>query len=232
MDPSQKIYTMTRRSIEICTALEKDILGGHLTAGELVNEIALADRFGVSRTPVREALLSLASTGLVRLQPGRGAIVVGVSLQQVFDAYEVLSALFGLAAALCAMRLTPLERAQLQTLHEKMGSHMDAKEREDYMRLDDQVHELIVKGAGNPMLAHQIAQCHRTIAAVRHASMESHISLDVVYEEHAEVVRAVLARDEESARHAMSAHLQLRGDKASHLVALWQQQAQGSGVTV
>lgn len=219
---------MTRKSVEIANALEKDILGGQVATGELVNEVALAARFGVSRTPVREALLSLASSGLVELQPGRGAVVVGVSLQQVFESYEVLATLSGLAAELAATRMSALERAQLLSIHEEMGKCRDANRRDAYVQLDGQFHEAIVKGAGNAVLAQQVAACTRTIAAVRHASMESHASLDSMYDEHVQVVDAIGSRDVEAARRAMTAHLQFRGDVASRLVTAWRHQNPGA----
>lgn len=215
-------------SVAIANELEKDVLGGHIAVGELVNEVALAERFGVSRTPVREALLSLASSGLVRLEPGRGAVVVGISLQQVFDSYEVLATLSGLAAELCALRMSPLQRAQLTALHDEMGRCRDADQREAYVRLDQQFHDAIVKGSGNAVLAQQIALCTKTIAAVRHASMESHGSLDTMYDEHVAVVQAIAAGDGEAARRAMHGHLQLRGDLASRLVSAWRTTPQGA----
>jgi|OpeIllAssembly_1097287.scaffolds.fasta_scaffold442770_1 DNA-binding GntR family transcriptional regulator len=219
---------MTRRSVEIANALEKDILGGKMPVGELINEVALAERFGVSRTPVREALLSLASSGLVKLEPGRGAVVVGVSLQHVFDSYEVLAGLFGLAAQLCALRMTTMERAQLSSLHEQMGKCLGDTQRETYAKLDKQFHDTIVKGSANAVLAHQVALCTKAIASVRHVSMESHASLETVYGEHAEVVAAIAANDAETARRAMAGHLQLRGGVAGKLVAAWQQQNQST----
>lgn len=222
---------MTRRSVEIASALEKDILGGRIAVGELVNEVALAERFGVSRTPVREALLSLASTGLVRLEPGRGAIAVGISLQQVFDSYEVLAGLYGVAAELCAQRMGPMARAQLLSLHEEVGKVLGNQRRDAYARLDVQFHDLIIKGSGNAVLAHQVAVCTRTIVAVRHASLESHRSLESAYAEHTAVVEAIAARDGDAARRAMSAHLQLRGDVASRLVAAWRHQTQPAQAT-
>jgi DNA-binding GntR family transcriptional regulator len=221
---------MTRRSVEVANALEKEILAGELAVGELVNEVALAERFSVSRTPIREALLSLTSTGLVRLEPGRGAIVVGISLQQVFDSYEVLSALSGLAAELCAARMSSLERAQLIAIHEEMGRSRGSDQRETYRRLDEQFHDTIVKGSGNAVLAHQIAMCAKTIAAVRHASMESHTSLEAMYDEHVQVIDAIVASDGEAARLAMHGHLHLRGDVASRLVTAWRTHPQGAEV--
>lgn len=216
---------MARRSVEIASELEKDILGGRLAHDEVINEVALAERFGVSRTPVREALLGLASSGLVRLERGLGAIVVGISLQRVFDAYEVLATLSGLAAELCAARMTALQRAQLTSLHEEMRKYRGGGHRAEYVRLDEQFHELIVKGSANAVLEQQVAQCAKTIAAVRHASMESHASLETMHGEHDDVVAAICAGDCEAARRAMSGHLQLRGDSATRLVAAWQKHA-------
>lgn len=219
---------MARKSVEIANQLEKDILGGQVATGDLVNEVALAARFGVSRTPVREALLSLASSGLVELQPGRGAIVVGVSLQQVFESYEVLATLSGLAAELAANRMSALERAQLLSIHDEMARCRDADRRDAYVQLDGQFHDAIVKGAGNAVLAQQVTACTKAIAAVRHASMESHSSLDSMYEEHVQVVNAICARDADAARRAMMSHLQFRGDVASRLVTAWRRQNPGT----
>lgn len=200
-----------------------------LPPGELINEVALAERFGVSRTPVREALLSLSSAGLVRLEPGRGAIVVGVSLEQVFESYEVLSSLSGLAAQLCAERMSALERARLSALHDEMtGVLAKDDDRTIYGPLNARFHEMLVKGSANGVLANQIAMCTRTIQAVRHVALEAHVSLEAAHEEHERVVQAILARDGEAARRAMSAHVHLRGDGASRLVAAWREHTQGT----
>jgi DNA-binding GntR family transcriptional regulator len=217
---------MARRLVEITDVLEKEILSGEHPVGELLNELAIAERFGVSRTPVREALLSLASTGLVRLERGRGAIVVGISLQKVFESYEVMSALMGLAAALCAQRLSSFELAQLCALHDDLRRSKEAGDREAYVKFDNRFHEQIVKGAGNETLMQQVAACSRILAAVRHASMESHESVDTMFEEHDAIVTAICAKDPEAARRAMSAHVHLRGDVANQLVSTWREQSQ------
>lgn len=214
---------MTRRSVQIANELEKDILAGRLAADSVVDEVALAQRFGVSRTPVREALLHLSSSGLVRLEPGRGAVVIGISLQQVFDAYEVQATLSALAAELFAIRGTALQHAQMQGLHEQMRSlHEGEEQRETYSALVAQFHELIVQGCGNALLTQQLHQCSRILAPVRHASiMESHTTLAAMNDEHERVVAAILARDAEAAHRAMYEHLHLRGDMATRLVSTW-----------
>ena len=217
---------MTRKSQQIMTALEKEILAGAFSVGELMNEVALAERFEVSRTPVREALLSLASSGLVQLEPGRGAIVVGASLEKVFESYEVLADLMSLAASLAAQRMTTLARASLRSLHEEMHGHAGKEHRDTYYRLDNEFHDAVVMGSANKVLARCIADCQKTIAGVRHASIEAHQSLEAMYMEHERIVAAITGGHAEEARRAMGDHVQLRGDRASQLISAWRLQTQ------
>lgn len=222
---------MTRRSTEIASVLEKEILSGAFAIGEVINEVAAAERFSVSRTPVREALLSLSGTGLVRLEQGRGAVVVGVSQQKIFESYEVLAELQGHAAGLATRRMTAMGRANLLALHQEMHTCMTADKRSAYMELDTQFHDAILESCANTVLAQLVADCERTIAAVRHASMESHAALQEMYAEHERIVSAVAAGDAEAARNAMRDHVQLRGDVASRLVVLWRQQIHDASET-
>ncbi len=215
---------MARKSLEIAKTLERDILAGKFAPGELMDEMALARRFEASRTPVREALLNLSATGLVELQRGRGAVVVGVSLERIFDTYEVLAELMGFAACLSAKRLTPLQRANLEALHEDIGRVAGNDSREDYQRLDARFHDALVHGCGNSVLIHQITECERTISAVRRASIESYESLDGMYNEHQGIVDAIRRGDAEAARNAMREHLQLRSGGATRLMASWRAQ--------
>jgi DNA-binding GntR family transcriptional regulator len=215
---------MTRRSTGIASVLEKEILSNAFAIGEVINEVATAERFGVSRTPVREALLSLAGIGLVRLEPGRGAVVVGMSPQKIFESYEVLAELQGMAASLATRRMTAMGRAKLLALHEDMRSCMSDDKRTEYMELDTQFHDSILEACSNAVLTQQVADCERTIAAVRHASMEAHASLQDMYQEHDCIVAALTSGNPDAARKAMHDHVQLRGDVASKLVVLWREQ--------
>lgn len=215
---------MARRLDEITTTVEKEILSGDFAVGEVINEVVLAERFGVSRTPVREALLKLSSTGLIKLVPGRGAVVVGISLQRVFESYEVLSELQGMAAMLATKRMTAFGLAQLLAIHTEMQACVKADDREEYELLDTRFHDLIAQSAANEVLVEHIEDCKRIVAAVRHASIESHPSLDAVYTEHERLISAMRAGDAEAARQAMRDHIKLRGGVASKLVATWQEQ--------
>src|SRR5688500_17104948 len=110
--------TNMRRADTLRDQLEQDIVTGTVRPGERLDEQRLAARFGVSRTPIREALMQLATAGLVELQPRRRAFVASLSLKEVIERFEVMAALEGACGALAARRLEDRERLELVTAHE------------------------------------------------------------------------------------------------------------------
>ena len=107
-----------RRADRLRDQLEQDIVTGALRPGERLDEQSLAARFGVSRTPIREALMQLATAGLIELQPRRGAFVASLSLKDVIERFEVMAALEGTCGALAARRITEPERLALLEAHQ------------------------------------------------------------------------------------------------------------------
>lgn len=214
---------MTRKSIQIANTLEREILSGSFASGQVIDEMALAERFSTSRTPVREALLNLSATGLVELESGRGAVVIGVSLDRIFESYEVLAEMMGFAAALATKRMTPMNIASLMALHQQMKQYTGKEHRDEYRRFDHRFHHAVLEGCGNSVLIQQVHQCERTISAVRRASIESHESLQEMYAEHERIIAAMQSGDSEEARRAMRDHLQLRSSGANNLITAWQQ---------
>jgi len=104
-------------------AIEQEIVTQKLAPGARLDEAALAARFGTSRTPVREALLQLASTGLVEVRPRRGAVVAKLSLSELVEMFEVMAELEGMCGCLAAQRATEDEIAQLLQFHESCQAH-------------------------------------------------------------------------------------------------------------
>lgn len=205
----------------IAAALEHDIARGGLAPGERIDEAALAERFRVSRTPVREALRQLTASGMVEHRENRGAFVAEVTLEDVFDVYEVLAELEGLCAGLAARRMTEAERREMRSLHERMGKLRAARHRERYIELDQEFHCLLVQAARNSALREHIASCVRRIAAVRRLSMETVHDLSEAYAEHELLVDAVASRNSVEARRIMTQHVALRAEQAKDLVAHW-----------
>ena len=95
-----------RRAEALRDEIEQDIVTGHFQPGERLDEQSLADRFGVSRTPIREALMQLASTGMVELHSRRGAFVASLGLKEIIERFEAMAALEGMCGALAARRIT------------------------------------------------------------------------------------------------------------------------------
>lgn len=212
---------MTRKSIEIAEALEAAILSGEFSQGVVLNELDLAKRFDVSRTPVREALLNLSVTGIVELERGKGAVVVGISLDTLFEAYEVIANSLGFACFLAADRMTAKERAELQNIVDEMASCTNEATRGRYIELDEMLHNAILNGSKNAILSRQVHACKRRISAVRTLSMRSHKSVEHIVPELEKVVAAIAAGQAAAARDALEAHVNLRGDGAQKLMAHW-----------
>ncbi|MBL4907248.1 MAG: GntR family transcriptional regulator, partial [Sneathiella sp.] len=105
------------RASELVPILEQEIVTGSLKPGTRLDETILADRFGVSRTPVREALTRLAASGLVEIRPRRGAVVATITLKDLMNMFEVMANLEAVCARLAARRITPEEKDELVASH-------------------------------------------------------------------------------------------------------------------
>ncbi len=211
----------SRASEDIVAAVERDIIGGVLLPGQRIDEAALAERFDVSRTPVREAILELAAVGLVEQRTHRGAYVADVTLEEIFDVYEVLAELEGLCARLAARRMETTERRELLDLHEKMGQSLAAEDRDAYISLDYQFHNILIKASRNAALKDHLSMCLKRIAPIRRTSMEMARDLSQAHVEHGEIIAAIASGDAATAERIMGEHVSLRAEQAKDLIARW-----------
>jgi DNA-binding GntR family transcriptional regulator len=221
MRNTNSVDKRTRAAAEIVATVERQILSGALAPGQRVDELALAKEFGVSRTPVREALLELAAVGLVEQRAHRGAFVADVTLEEIFDVYEVLAELEGLCARLAARRMDEVERAELLRLHQEMGQLLAPEHRAKYIDLDYQFHGLLIRGARNSALLDHISMCMKRIAPVRRTSMEMVRNMETAHAEHSKLANAIIDGDAEGAERIMTEHVALRAEQAKDLVARW-----------
>ncbi len=219
---------MNRRELvdRLATALQARVVSGDLPAGTRLRQTALAEEFGVSRTPVREALRKLQAAGLVELRPNRGALVRGLSPSEIRDAYEVRAELEGLAAGLAALHVT---HEQLDRLLEaqrefrlalagtvdarKQGMDPSDEEILRWGRANDAFHQEIQRAAGNHVLESTLAYLHRSIPRdlSRLVLRESTTLLEENVGEHAEIVAAIERRDATAARELMVKHVRHAG---------------------
>lgn len=208
-----------RASDRLLKRLRDEIASGTLAAGDRLDEQTLADRFAVSRTPAREALLQLAASGAVRMVPRRGAVVCGVSPALAIGMVEVLTALEAEAAGLAARRMRPADRKRLAAMHARMATAAAQLDSGSYIDGNTAFHALIHAAASNEFLAAQIAAVRARMHFYHRSSLTRPARLKASWQEHALVLDAIAAGDENGARDAMRQHILFGGKVFSDMLA-------------
>jgi DNA-binding GntR family transcriptional regulator len=197
-------------SLALRKEIEKLILGGGLSAGERLNENFFAEKFRVSRGPVREAFRALVEAGLLEFVPNRGVFIRQISLTEAMDAYEVRAALFGLAGRLAASRMKQADIDDLRDLVAKMDECIRNQDGPGYYRLNLDLHARILAATGNNRLVSTYRSLIKELHLVRAVNLDSQDHLAASNAEHRAMVEALAAHDEDAAfeahfRHVMNA---------------------------
>ena len=196
-----------------------EILSGSLIPGTKLDEQSLADRFKVSRTPVREALRQLGATGLIETRPRRGVIVAQITSDMLQDLFVAMGELEATCARLCALSMTPIERRRLSALHEDMTALVSAANPGKYAEANVEFHSMIYAGTHNAVLAEMATTLRRRLEAFRRAQFRAKGRLARSHAEHATVVAAILRGDASAAHAAMLHHVSLVEDAFDKLIA-------------
>jgi DNA-binding GntR family transcriptional regulator len=138
---------------ELLDRLRTMIIGGQFSPGDKIPERQLCEQFGVSRTPLREALKVLAAEGLVQLAPNHGAVVVSLSLAEIEECVPISAAIEGLSGELACQQITDAEIEEIKALHTKMIAGHQSGNMSDCLQANRLLHERIVAAARNPFLA-------------------------------------------------------------------------------
>jgi DNA-binding GntR family transcriptional regulator len=192
---------------------------GQLLPGQHLDETELAERFGVSRTPIREAMQQLASMGVVVIRPRRGAIVADLGPQQLVEMFEVMSELEATCARLAARRMTPEEQVTLRAAHQACKDALDAQEPDEYYYKNEAFHEAIYAGSHNQFLIEQARSLYRRLRPYRRLQLRVRNRLAKSYAEHDGVVQAILEGDGEKAAHLLREHVMIQGQRFADLMA-------------
>lgn len=192
-----KLDLIERSSLhgELVTRLRDLVVEGELAPGTRLNERLLCERFGVSRTPLREAVKVLASEELVELQPNRGAVVTALTRADLRELFDVMGALEALAGELACQRIDEARLAAIRALHYQMLLHHARAELHEYFRCNQQIHEKIVEAAGNGVLAATYRSLSGRIRRPRFMANQSQERWDHAVLEHGEILEALVARD-------------------------------------
>ena len=186
--------------------LLEELRQGRIGPGDRLREAELAERFGLSRTPIREALRQLETDGLVVHLPRVGAAVRRLDYAEVMELYEMRAVLEGTAARLAARAASDLEIAELDTLNTEMtAAEGDA---EQLARLNRQFHLTLLDAAKNRFLVKAMGAISRTLTILGPSTLTETARVDEAAEEHARLIAAIRARDGDAAEQAMRAHIE------------------------
>ncbi|MGL4729421.1 MAG: GntR family transcriptional regulator [Bosea sp. (in: a-proteobacteria)] len=211
----------------IVNGLTQQIVSGHLTPGAALDETRLAELFGASRTPVREALRQMAASGLVELRPHRTPLVMRVDAHRFTEMFEVMAELEALCAARAAIAMPSTQRQALERFHMGMSAHVRGGNVAAYRQANIAFHALIYRGTANSYLEELLIATRDRVAPHRGVQLEAPTRLAQSYAEHGEIVTAILRADSAAAAQAMRRHLAqtrttldaLSGDQAKQRIA-------------
>jgi len=187
--------------------LENDILNGKYQPGDSLIETKLSDELGVSRTPVREAIRQLELEGLVQSIPNKGAIVKGVSAQDIEDMYTIRMMIEGLAARWAAEKITPEELGELKEAIEFEEFYTLKNDVDHLLKFDSKFHEIIFRASKSKPLMHMLSTFHHYLQRARSASLETPGRAQKVLEEHKAIFQAIMERDAEKAEKLTTEHI-------------------------
>jgi DNA-binding GntR family transcriptional regulator len=178
---------------EVAELLRQRIFSRELPPGSWIDELKIAEAYGISRTPLREALKVLAAEGLVTMKVRRGAYVTEVSEKDLADVYHLLALLESDAAGVVARRASEDELRELQALHAALEAATD--QREQYFALNEQFHMRLLEMADNRWRQQMVADLRKVMKLNRHSSLFKTGRLQESLAEHRAIMSALLARD-------------------------------------
>ncbi len=194
------------------------IVEGDLEPGAKVPERILSERYGVSRTPLREALKTLASEGLLELLPHRGARVARLTAEDVDQMFPIMGALEALSGELACQNLTEDQYAEIQALHYQMVLHYTRRELKPYFQVNQEIHEKILSASANQLLLHMYQTLSGRIRRARYVANMSSERWSQAVKEHEEMLDALAARNGTALADVLKRHLRNKCETVkSHL---------------
>jgi DNA-binding GntR family transcriptional regulator len=194
--PIERHQTLREKILE---TIRDAILKGNMKPGERVSEPELAERFGISRTPIREAFRQLESEGYLQVIPRKGAVVASLSERDVEEFYAIKIILEGFAARMAAENLTPKDIERLESINGRLQQIAAEGDVKTFFRVHNEFHEVFIKAAGNEKLYEMITQLVMRFKRLRLASLSQPGRMEISVEEHRNMIQAFKNHDGERA---------------------------------
>lgn len=208
-----------KRANTIADELEDMILEGTFSDGDRLDEVQLAERFSVSRTPVREALHRLTHSGLVEQIPRRGVFVRQPGAIELVEMFEVMAELEAACARFAALRITDEALAELTETNRKCEEAVQRQDADSYYRENELFHQIIYRESANGFLEGEARRLHRRLKPFRRMQLRLRGRLRQSMSEHEDILKALTAGDAEKAARVMRQHVAVQGEKFHHLIA-------------
>lgn len=208
-----------RRADLIAQELERLIFDGTFANGERLDEVQLAERFDVSRTPIREAIQRLALSGLAEQIPRRGVFVRQPGPVELMEMFEVMAELEAVCARLAASRMTDEALADLREANFRCNEAVDRKDADGYYRENERFHALLYQQSGNAFLEQECLRLHKRLQPFRRMQLRLRGRLRQSMGEHEAIVAALELGDGTKAADIIRSHVAVQGEKFHHLMA-------------
>lgn len=209
-DAASDYPRITRRTLhdEVLERLRDMIIEGRLEPGQRINEGQVGAQLGVSRTPLREAIKTLASEGLVEILPAKGAVVRKFSAQDLYQVLEVLKALEQLGGRIACEQAPDATIEAIHALHKRMLELYATRERLEYFKLNQAIHTAMVAASGNQVLVEMHGTLQSRIKRLRFIGNEGPEKWAGAVAEHDEMMAALLKRDADALSEAIGKHME------------------------
>jgi DNA-binding GntR family transcriptional regulator len=191
---------------EVAELLRQRIFSRELEPGSWIDELKIAEEYGISRTPLREALKVLAAEGLVTMKVRRGAYVTEVSDKDLADVYHLLALLESDAAGVVAQRASEDELAELQAMHTELEAALPDRDR--FFAINERFHMRLLEIASNRWREQMVADLRKVMKLNRHNSLFKTGRIDESLAEHRAIMAALLARNAALTQQRMHEHFQ------------------------
>ncbi|MCU0901977.1 MAG: GntR family transcriptional regulator [Cypionkella sp.] len=213
--------TPLRMADAVREELEQMIVTGVFANGERLDEVRLAEKFSVSRTPLREAFQGLAASGLLELLPHRGAFVRIPGCAEMVEMFEVMAELEAMCGRLAARRLGAAGLAALNETVADCEAAALADDADRYYRENERFHHLIYEASGNSFLAAEAKRLHKRLQPFRRMQLRLGGRMNQSLAEHRSIMRALLSADSAAAETALRGHVAVQGERFHDLMATY-----------
>lgn len=208
-----------RRADIIAEQIEERIFSGDFQNGDRLDEVRLAEQFGVSRTPFREALQRLALSGLVELVPRRGAFVRQPGPVELMEMFEVMAEFEAVCGRLAARRISDAALGDLHDANDKCQAAVEAQDPDSYYVENERFHKIIYRESGNGFLANETTNLHRRLQPFRRQQLRLRGRMAQSMQEHRAILDALSKGEAEAAAEALRGHVAIQGEKFYSLIA-------------